>query len=81
MDNVPQNMRLQRNDPRRIWLDGVRCYEGSDLQMCGRNEFGVTDCDHDNDVFVKCEVGEWSYSYNFRRFGILKHKQTMLFPL
>ena len=39
----------------KIWLDEVQCLGSeSSIDMCPRNEWGVHDCDHDEDASVVC---------------------------
>ena len=39
----------------KIWLSNVNCTEVKEyLHDCYSNDWGVTDCSHDDDVAVKC---------------------------
>ena len=48
-----------------IWLDDVKCIGNeTTLAQCNHSDFGVTDCDHTEDVSVVCATGEESQSFS-----------------
>ena len=58
-DEINEVRRLGRNDPTPIWMDDVRCHDGTNyLRDCCKNEMGVNNCTHDNDVYIACEPGK-----------------------
>ena len=50
----------------KIWLDEVNCKgTETDIANCPKNNWGTNDCNHPEDVAIRCTnyVGECSYSY------------------
>ena len=55
----------------RIWLDDLRCDGTEDtLSECQSSNWGNTNCDHTQDIFVEC-AGMWTYSFFVHRFIVL----------
>ena len=51
-----------------IWLDNLRCTGNEDsLVECSYSDWGVHNCDHDEDVSIVCGNGLYNYSvyYDF----------------
>lgn len=49
-----------------IWLDGVQCFGGEpNLHECRHNEYGDHNCDHSEDVHVRCS-GMLAYTFDIR---------------
>lgn len=62
MTNVPQDMKLARDDRSvGIWLDGLKCQEEATIRECCHSEMGVNGCNHDMDVYLVCDHCEYIF--------------------
>lgn len=64
-----------------IWLDGLRCMPHfPHLSHCVHNQFGVHDCNHNNDVAVRCSNCTFSNINNlmFQLAFLMNHESEWM---